>query len=61
MLQHIGYLHGVTGQPRQCSSSCREDEYRYYYKRGWHMLQGKVGQNSAEQTRRREVSRASRK
>jgi len=40
MLQHIGYLHGVTGQPPQCPSSCREDEYRYYYEQGWRILQG---------------------
>ena len=43
MLQHIGYLHGVTGQPPQCPSSCREDEYRYYYEKGWRILQSKVG------------------
>ena len=43
MLQHIGYLHGVTGQPPQCPASCREDEYRYYYEKGWRILQGKVG------------------
>ena len=46
MLQHIGYLHGVTGQPPQCPSSCREDEYRYYYEKGWRILQGKVGFSS---------------
>lgn len=40
MLQHIGYLHGVTAQPPQCPSSCREDEYRYYYEQGWRILQG---------------------
>jgi hypothetical protein len=43
MLQHIGYLHGVTGQPPQCPSSCREDEYRYYYEQGWRILQGTAG------------------
>lgn len=40
MLKHIGYLHGVTGQPPQCPSSCYEDEYRYYYDLGWRILQG---------------------
>jgi hypothetical protein len=43
MLQHIGYLHGVTGQPPQCPSSCREDEYRYYYEQGWRILQARLG------------------
>jgi hypothetical protein len=40
MLQHIGYLHGVTGEPPQCPSSCHEDEYRYYYDQGQRILQG---------------------
>jgi hypothetical protein len=43
MLQHIGYLQGVTGEPSQCPSSCREDEYRYYYEQGWRYLQATVG------------------
>ena len=40
MLQHIGYQHGVTGQPPQCPFSGYEDEYRYYYDQGRRILQG---------------------
>ncbi len=37
-MRHIGYLHGVTGQPPQCPPFCRHDEYRYYYDQGRRIL-----------------------
>jgi hypothetical protein len=39
-MRHIGYLHGVTGQPPQCPPCCRHDEYRYYYDQGRRILRG---------------------
>ena len=63
-MQHIGYLHGVTGQPPQCPFPGYEDEYRYYYDLGWRYLQGtarssvepsatRVGPLESEQLERR--------
>jgi hypothetical protein len=37
-MRHIGYLHGVTGQPPQYPLSCHRDEYRYYYEQGRRIL-----------------------
>jgi hypothetical protein len=38
IMRHIGYLHGVTGQPPQYPTRCQHDEYRYYYDQGRRIL-----------------------
>ena len=37
-MRHIGYIHGVTGQPPLCPPFCRHEEYRYYYDQGRRIL-----------------------